>query len=74
MAMRYSLNCGAGSRTVVIKLLIYGPASSSFLFLELQFWNKLCLLKNMGFERDDSVVCHCWVWTNMLNFMCCFWV
>ena len=38
MTMRYSSNDGAGVRTVVIKLLmIYGPVSGSFLFLELQF-------------------------------------
>ena len=42
------------------------------MFQELKFWNRLCLLENMGFERDDSGVCHCWVWTNMLNCMCCF--
>ena len=46
MVMRRSPNSGAGSRTVVIKLLmIYGPVSRSFLFLELQFWNRLCYLK-----------------------------
>ena len=43
MAMRYSPNGGAGSRTIVIKLLIiYG-----------------CLLENMGFECDDFMACHC---------------
>ena len=60
MAMRYSPNDGAGARTVVIKLLmIYGPISRSFMFLELQFWNRLCLLENIGFEYDDFVACHC---------------
>ena len=50
MAMRYSPNCGADARTVVIKLLmIYGPVSKSFMFQELYFWNKLCLLENMVF-------------------------
>ena len=38
MAMRCSPNSGAGSRIVVIKLLmIYEPISGSFMFLELQF-------------------------------------
>ena len=56
MAMRYSPNGGAGARTIVIKLLmIYGPVSRSFMFLELQLWN-------------------CWIWIDMLNCMCCFWV
>ena len=62
MVMRCSPNSGAGSRTVVIKLLmVYELVVGSFLFLELQFLNRLCLLENMGFECDDSVVCHCWV-------------
>ena len=75
MAMRCSPNSGAGSRTVMIKLLVICIlVSGSFLFPELQFWNRLCLLENMGFERDDSVVCHCWVWIDMLNCMCSFWV
>ena len=75
MAMRCSPNSGACSRTVVIKLpMIYGPVSKSFLFIELQFWNRLCLLENMRFEHDDSVECHCWVWADMLNCMCYFWV
>ena len=75
MAMRCNPNSGAGSRIVVNKLLmIYGQFSRSFMFLELQFWNRLCLLENMGFERDDSVVCHCWAWNDMLNCMCCLWV
>ena len=75
IAMRCSPNNGAGSRTVVIKLLmIYGIVSRSFLFQKLQFWNRLCLLEKMRFEHDDSVVCHCWVWTNMLNCMCCFFI
>ena len=75
MAMRCSPNSGDGLRTIVIKfLMIYEPASRSFPFPELQFCNRLCLLENMGFELDDSVVCHCWVWTDMLNCMCCFWV
>ena len=43
------------------------------MFLELLFWNRLCLLENMGFECDKLVVCHCWIWTNMLNCICCFW-
>ena len=48
MAMRYSPNGGAGSRIVVIKLLMnYGSVSRFFLFPELQFWNKLCLLECM---------------------------
>ena len=60
MTMRYSSNGGAGARKVVIKLLmIYEPVSGSFLFLELQFWNRLCLLENMGFECDDFLACHC---------------
>ena len=59
MAMRYSPNNGNGVRNVVIKLLmIYGPVSRAFLFPELQFWNRLCLLENMGFECDDFVPCH----------------
>ena len=38
MAMRCSPNGGAGSRTVVIQLLVnYEPVSGSFLFSELQF-------------------------------------
>ena len=75
MAIRCILNGGAGSRIVVIKLLmVYGPVFGSFLFPELQFWNRLCLLENMDFEHDDSVVCHCWAWTDMLNYMCCLWV
>ena len=38
MAMRCSPNVGAGSRTVVIKLLVnYRPVSGSFMFSELQF-------------------------------------
>ena len=62
MAMRYSPNNGAGARTFVIKLLmIYGPVSRSFMFPELQFWNMLCLLENMGFECDDFVACHFWI-------------
>ena len=60
MAMRCSPNSGVCSRTVVIEMLmIYRPVSRSFLFPELQFWNRLCLLESMGFECDDSVVCHC---------------
>ena len=75
MAMRCSPNSGAGSRIVVIKLLmIYGPVFGSFMFPELQFWNGLCLHENMGFKCDDGVVCHCWAWTDMLNYMRCFWV
>ena len=74
MSMRCSPNSGASSRTVVIKLLmIYGPVSGSFMFPEMQFWNRLCLLENKGFKRDDSVVCR-WAWTDMLNCMCCFLV
>ena len=58
--MRCSPNSGAGSRTIVIDLLmIFGPVSGSFLFPELQLWNRLCLLENMGLERDDSMECHC---------------
>ena len=38
MAMRYSPNGGADSRTVVIKLLVnYGSVSKFFMFSELQF-------------------------------------
>ena len=48
MAMRYSPNSGAASRTVVIKLLMnYGSVFRFFLFPELQFSNKLCLLESM---------------------------
>ena len=62
MAMRCSPNSGAGSRTVVIKLLmIYEPVSGSFMFPELKFRNMFSLLEIMGFEHDDSVVCHSWV-------------
>ena len=60
MAMRYSPNGGAGSRTIVIKLLIiYGPFSRSFSVPSTQFWNRWCLLENMGFECDDFMACHC---------------
>ena len=49
MAMRCSPNGGAGSRTVVIKLLVnYEPISGSFLFLEIQFLSRLYLLENTG--------------------------
>ena len=75
MAIMYSPKGGVGTRTVVIKLLmIYGPISGSFMFPELQFWNRLCMLENMGFECDDFVVCHCWIWTDMPNCICGFWV
>ena len=48
MAMRYSPNGGAGLRTVVIKLLMnYRQVSEFFMFPELQFWNRLCLLESM---------------------------
>ena len=51
MAMRYSPNGGAGPRIVVIKLLMnYGSVSRFFLFPELRFWNKLCLLESMDFS------------------------
>ena len=51
MAMRHSPNSEAGPRTVVIKLLMnYGSISRFFLFLELRFWNKLCLLESMDFS------------------------
>ena len=75
MAMRYSPNCGVGSRTFVIKLLmIYGPV----------FWVLLCS-QNYSYGiggvcwkiwnlSDDFVACHCWIWTDMLNCMFCFWV
>ena len=73
MAMRYSPNGGAGSRTVLIKLLIiYGPTSRSFFILELQFWNRWCSLENMGFECDDLGACHCWIWIDMMNYICYF--
>ena len=75
MAMRYSPNGGSHVRTIVIKLLMnYVPVYGSFLFPELQFWNILCLLENMGFECDDFMACHCWIWTDMLNYTCFFWV
>ena len=46
MAMRYSFNSGAGSRTVVIKLLMnYRSVFRFFLFQELQFWNGCACLK-----------------------------
>ena len=73
MAMRCSFNIGAGLKTVVIKLLmVYVLVSGSFLFSELRLWNRLCFLENMGFESDDSVVCDCWVWIDMLNCMYSF--
>ena len=73
MAMRYSPNGGAGSRTIVIKLLMIYRLVFGVIFYS-QFWNRWCLLENMGFECDDFVACHCWIWTDMLNCMCCFWV
>ena len=48
MTMRYNPDSGAASRTVEIKLLMnYESVSRFFLFPELQFWNKLCLLESM---------------------------
>ena len=79
MAMRYIPNGGAGVRIVVIKqLMIYGPVSRSFLFPELQLWNRLCLLENMRFECDDFVVCHAELYVLFLGrsmkiqFVCCY--
>ena len=49
MAMRYSPNGGADSKTVVIKLLVnFKPISGSSLFSELQFWSRVCLMENTG--------------------------
>ena len=61
MSMRYSPNDGAGSKIVLIKLLmIYGPVSGYFLFPELQYWNRLWLLEKYGnsvcYELDRRVV------------------
>ena len=47
--------------------------------------NRLCLLKNMGWkqlvfagkyglENRLCVACHCWIWIDMLNCLCRFWV
>ena len=71
MTMRYNSNSGAGSRTVMIKLLMnYGSVSRFFLFSELQFWNRLCLLESM----DLSVMIVWCVIVDMLKCMCYFWV
>ena len=35
--------------------------------------NRSCLLENRGW-KTGCVACHCWIWTDMLNCICRFWV
>ena len=72
MAMSCIPNGGAGSRTVVVKLLVnYGPIYGSFMFLKLQFCSRLYWLEKYGLEYGDFMVCQCWTWTNMPNRVYC---
>ena len=57
--------------------MIYRPVSGSFMFPELQLWNRLCLLEIMGFECDDFMACHAELYvlfmgqSMKIQLMCC---
>ena len=66
MAVRCSPNGGAGSRIVVGELRISFWVLS---ILRTAVLKQVVLAGKYGLEYGDFVVCQCWTWTNMLNYV-----
>ena len=47
---------------------------NSLSLLENMSWKQLVFAGKYGLENNLCVACHCWIWTDMQNCICHFWV